>query len=171
MQGLIFDFVYFAWNWNCEIRLSLWNFKISVVIFVRSTKRCNGNCFLEFQEDGLTMVEVESDQIKLRWAHHVFHHIHIQNWTPVFFFFYHHHFNYMSLCRSELNIFIPGRDTREADPNLIFVRIRGSLRVPGSTFGSLLELLPARAESAGSQHSTQLSQETCLTRRWSSSIN
>ena len=65
-----------------------------LVIFVRSTKRCNGNCFLEFQEDGRARRWRESHQIKLRWAHHVFHHIHIQNWTPVFFFFYHHHFNY-----------------------------------------------------------------------------
>ena len=63
MQGLIFDFVNIAWNWNCQIRLSLRDFKasisISVVIFVRSTKRCNGNCFLEFQEDGLARREVE----------------------------------------------------------------------------------------------------------------
>ena len=75
----------------------------------------------------------------------------------------------LTLCRSELNIFIPGRDIREADPNLLFVWRTDCQTVPGSTFRSLLELLlPAGAESAGTQRSTQLSQETCLTPRcWS----
>ena len=122
----------------------------------------------------------ESRQIKLRWAHHVFHHIHIQNWTPVFFFFYHHHFNYGIMSSwAEYLYARPWYKRRWPKCNICVAdwrTIRWSLRVPGSTFRSLLELLlPARAESAGSYSvtlSSQLSQETCLTPGcWSLYIN
>ena len=169
MQGLIFDFVNIAWNWNCQIRLSLRNFKASVSVikcshlcFVRSTKRCNGKCFLEFQKDCQTGREVESHQIKLCDELTMCFTISISKIGPQFFSSFITIILTMTLWRSELNIFIPGCPRREGDPNLVFavwptgLTIRGSLRVHGPTFGSRLELLlPARAESAGSGRYSQ----------------